>query len=111
MSHLVDKLRRARETRVEAGGFTFVCLRPTGLDVAEMSAVSRGRAILPYVIGWEGVRELDLIPGGDPHPVEFDADVCAAWLADRLDILAPLAEAVFGAYTAHLKAIAEQKKS
>lgn len=108
---LVDKIRKARETEVEAGGFTFVIRRPTGLEVAEMSAVSRGRAVLPYVIGWKGVREIDVIPGGDPHPLAFDAEVCAEWLGDRLDILAPLATQVFESYAAHLKAIEEQKKS
>ena len=108
---LVEKIRKARETKVEAGGFTFVIRRPTGLEMAEMPAISRGRAILPFVIGWEGVREIDIAPGGDPHPLKFDADVCAEWLGDRLDILAPLATAVFDAYTAHQAALEEQKKS
>lgn len=108
---LVDKLRKAREMKVEAGGFTFVIRRPTALEMAEMPAISRGRAVLPFVIGWEGVREIDIAPGGDPHPLAFDADVCAEWLGDRLDILAPLATQIFDAYTAYQKSLQEQKKS
>jgi hypothetical protein len=108
---LVEKIRKARETKVEAGGFAFVIRRPTALEMAEMPAISRGRAILPFVIGWEGVKEIDVIPGGDPHPLAFDAGVCSEWLGDRLDILAPLATQIFDAYTAHQKAIEEQKKS
>ena len=98
---LVEKIRKARETKVEAGGFTFVIRRPTGLEMAEMPAISRGRAILPYVIGWEGVREIDIAPGGDPHPLKFDADVCAEWLTDRLDLLAPVVDSVFGSFKQH----------
>lgn len=108
---LVDKIRKARELRVQAGGHTFIVRRPTGLDVVEMGQVSRGRAVLPYIVGWDGVREMDMIPGGDPHPVPFDADVCAEWLGDRLDILGPLATAAFEAYTDHAKKLDEQKKS
>lgn len=108
---LVEKIRKARETRVEAGGFGFLIRRPTALDMAELTAVSRGRAVLPYVIGWDGVREIDVIPGGDPHLLPFDADVCAEWLTDRIDILAPLATAIFDSFAAHQAALGEQKKS
>lgn len=108
---LVDKIRKAREAKVEAGGFTFVIRRPTALELAEMPEISRGRAILPFVIGWEGVREIDLIAGGDPHPLAFDAAACAEWLGDRLDILAPLATQVMEACMKYQKSIEEQKKS
>lgn len=108
---LVEKIRRARETRVEVAGFTFVIRRPTALEVAEMPAISRGRAILPYILDWEGVREIDVVPGGDPHPLKFSADVCAEWLGDRLDILAPLATKVFESYAEYQKSLEEQKKS
>jgi hypothetical protein len=108
---LVEKIRKARETKVEAGGFTFVIRRPTALEMAEMPAISRGRAIVPFVIGWEGVREIDVIPGGDPHPLAFSADVCAEWLGDRLDLLSPLATAVFDSFTAYQSRIEGEKKS
>lgn len=111
MSVLVDKLRKAREVTVEVGGFGFVIRRPTALEMIEIQNQPRGRAILPFVIGWDGVKELDLIPGGDPHPLAFDADVCAEWLTDRLDLLAPVAEAVFAAFAAHESALEGAKKN
>ncbi len=52
-----------------------------------------------------------MIPGGDPHLLPFDADVCAEWLTDRIDILAPLATAIFDSFAAHQAALGEQKKS
>lgn len=108
---LVEKIRKARETKVEAGGFTFVIRRPTALEMSEMASASRGRAVLPFVIGWDGVREMDIIPGGDPHPLPFDAGVCAEWLADRFDLLVPLATQVFDAFVAHQARLNDEKKS
>ncbi len=111
MSALLDKLRRAREFKVEAGGFTFTLLRPTDVEWLEMSSQNTARAILPFVIGWEGVKELDLIPGGDPHPLPFDRDACGEWLTDRIDLLPALIEAFVKAYEAHLGARADAAKN
>jgi len=108
---LIDKIRKARETKVEAGGFTFVIRRPTELEMVEIQSLPRGRAILPFVIGWEGVKELDLVPGGDPHPLDFDADVCTEWLTDRLDLLGPVADGVFAAFSAHAARLEDAKKN
>lgn len=108
---LVDKLRKARETTVAVGGFDFIIRRPTALEMIEMRDQPRGRAILPFVIGWDKVKELDLIPGGDPHPLAFDANVCAEWLTDRLDLLSPLADAVFKAYADHEARREDAKKN
>lgn len=108
---LVEKIRKARETRVGAGGFTFVIRRPTALEMIEIQNQPRGRAILPFVIGWEGVKEVDLIPGGDPHPLAFSADACEEWLTDRLDLLAPVADAVFAAFKEHEDRLEDAKKN
>lgn len=111
MSLLIDKLRRARETKVQAGGFGFIVRRPTALEMIEIQNQPRGRAILPFVVGWEGVRELDLIPGGDPHPLAFDADLAREWLIDRIDLLAPLADAIFEAFRRHEATLEDAKKN
>lgn len=108
---LIDKLRRAREFKVEAGGYSFTLRRPTDVEWIEISGQSTARAILPFVIGWEGVKELDLIPGGDPHPLPFDAAACQEWLADRLDILPVLLEAFVKSYEAHLAARGAAEKN
>lgn len=101
----MSKLTKYRQQRVPVGGYTFVVLRPTELQMAEIRAglpmgskqlagLALQRALLGFVVGWEGVTEGDVLPGGMPHPLEFDADLCAEWLSDRLDLLVPLAEAV-----------------
>lgn len=110
---LIDKMRKAREQVVEAGGFTFTIRRPTQLEMIELSASprSRGRAVLPFITGWSCVTGLDVIPGGDPHPLEFDAAVRDEWLTDRLDLLKPLSDAIFAAYTAEEARREDAKKN
>ena len=68
-------------------------------------------AWLPHVVGWKGVREIDLIPGGDPHPLEFSAEVRDEWLADRPDLLGPLVQAMGEAYQAHADALGAAAKN
>lgn len=108
---LVQKIRKARESRVEVGGYGFQIRRPTALEMMEINGKARGRAYLGFIIGWDGVTQLDVIPGGDPHPLEFDADVCAEWLTDRLDLLAPLTDAIDSAYAAHEARLEDAKKN
>ena len=111
MSALLEKIRRAREFRVEAGGYSFTLRRPTDVEWLEVAGQSTARAVLPYIIGWEGVKELDLIPGGDPHPLPFDAEACQEWLADRIDLLPTLLEAFVKSYEAHLQARSDAEKN
>ncbi len=111
MSALLDKIRRAREFRVEAAGYTFTVRRPTDVEWMEIAGQSTARAVLPFVIDWEGVKELDLIPGGDPHPVPFDNAACQEWVADRLDILPILLDAFVKSYEAHLQARGDAAKN
>lgn len=110
MPSLTERMRKAREQRVTAGGVTFIVRRPTDLDMIELRGQVDARALLRFIVGWEGVTEGHLIKGGDPHPLPWDADACVEWLADRPDILAPLVEAVLAAYTAHAERLAAEKK-
>lgn len=110
---LVEKMRKAREVRVPVGDKAFIIRRPTALEMIELrqSAQARGRAVLPFVVGWENVTSLDLMPGGDAGPVAFDAGVAAEWLTDRLDLLQPVADAVFKAYQDHEDKLEAAKKN
>lgn len=101
MSALADKIRRSREQRVELGGFVFVVRRPTDVDMAQLYRSRQPTDFLRFVVGWEKVREMDLIPGGDPHPAPFDADACTEWLQDRGDLLTPLIERIGEIYQEH----------
>lgn len=103
MSALSAKIRKAREIRVEVADFVFTVLRPTFLEQQEKLREAPARAIPQFVIAWEGVKQSDLFPSGDPIPVEFDADACAEWLADRPDLLAKLADAMLTGIEARAK--------
>ena len=108
---LADKIRKARESTVEVGGYTFTVRRPTDLEMFELQgSVSAGR-LLPFVVGWSGVKELDLVPGGDPHPLPFDAAACAEWLADRPDLLGPIVSALVDRYAQHTEALGVAAKN
>lgn len=108
---LIDKLRKAREVVKTIGGFDFTIRRPTQLEMLEIQNQPRGRAILPYVVGWSGVREMDLVPGGDPHPLPFAPELRDEWLVDRIDLLVPLADAVFEVYREHEARLEDAKKN
>lgn len=108
---LVEKLRRARERDVSAGGYTFTVRRPTDVEMVAIAKAGTVLAWLPHVVGWKGVREIDLIPGGDPHPLEFSAEVRDEWLADRPDLLGPLVQAMGEAYQAHADALGAAAKN
>ena len=101
----LERYKKSGQTRVEAGGFTFVVQRPTQ---AEVYAAGDRRIdvdfVARHVVGWEGVHESDLVAGGDPEPIEFDAAVFSAWLADRADLWAPLTDAVVSSFKAHEEA-------
>lgn len=111
MSALVEKLRRARECRAEVGKFTFILRRPTDLEWASVQGEGPGERILPFVVGWEGVTEGDILNGGDPHPLPFDAAACAEWLSDRPDLFTAVADAIVKAYLDHVSALEAQLKN
>lgn len=101
---LAEKIRKAREFSCESGGFRFTLRRPTDVEMLELQGSGSVGRLFPFIVGWEGVKELDLIPGGDPHPLPFDADACREWLSDRADILGPLVAAVLESYTKRVEA-------
>ena len=101
-SALASKIRNARTLRIPAGGHTFVALRPTDLDMVEFQATDRHpRHLLKHITGWDDVREMDIVPHGDPHPAPFDPEALAEWLKDRLDLLGQIAAGLLNAYAEH----------
>lgn len=109
---LIEKINKAREQVVEAGGLSFVTRRPTDLEVLEMrgQGVSQRDLLRRFVLGWQGVKEIDLIPGGTPKPVEFDHDLFLAWVEDQPEVYAKLLEHITGAYKTHEQQRAEALK-
>jgi len=108
---LADKLRKAREMSVEAGGFKFTVRRPTDLEMIEMRGTVNGSQLLKFILGWDGVREIDMLEGGDPHPLPFTREVAEEWLADRPDLFAKLAEAIIQGYQEHAQKLEDAAKN
>lgn len=107
----LEKFKQAGQTRVEAGGHVFILQRPTLAEIY----VGGGQRIsidfvAAHVVGWENVKESDLIAGGDPEPLAFDGALCAAWLEDRFDLWTPLTEALVASFKQHEEAQAARGK-
>lgn len=114
MSALIEKLRRARESVVEVSGFKFTVRRPTNLEMVEITkgaALTQGDILFKYVTGWEGVKEVDLVPGGTGDLVPFDSALFAEWVSDHPELWAPLTNEVVAKYRAHEAALEESIKN
>lgn len=101
MSALADKIRRARESKVEAGGHTFTIRRPTDAEAATLGDLSGAELLRRFVVGWS-LQEIDLIPGGSAVDVPFDADAFVEWVSDQPATFGALAAAIVDAYKAHV---------
>jgi hypothetical protein len=112
MSSLIEKIRKARQTRVTVDGKTFIVRRPTDKEAYAMSySKSEQMDLLEnFVIGWEGITELDLISGGDAVPVEFDRELFIEWIADKPQYWADLTAAITKEYTSHAEKLVEAEK-
>ena len=110
MSVLADKIRKARESVVEAGGYKFTIRRPTDVDMLEFNRIKTPDGLNKFVVGWDGVKEIDLFPGGEGHPAPFDSDACAEWLSDRSDLMIPVVNAIVDAYQAHKTKLGDAEK-
>jgi hypothetical protein len=111
-AHLIEKLKKSRETQVEAGGKRFTVRRPTDLEVMEMrgQALKQGDIMERFVIGWPDMQEIDIIPGGSAVPVPFSTELFMEWVADKAELWAPLTQAILSAYEAHQTQVEEQLK-
>lgn len=101
---LIDKIKKSRETNIEAGGFKFTVRRPTDMEVIDFRGqdIKQGDILERFVLCWN-VTETDIIPGGSGIPVPFQTDLFMEWVADRPDLWAPLIGAIMVAYDAHQK--------
>jgi hypothetical protein len=106
---LIAKLKKARETLVSVSGFNFTIRRPTDLEVLNLrgAELKQGDIMSRFVVDWGEMKEIDIIPGGNPVPVPFDSDLFMAWAADRPDLWGPLTDAILTAYADHQAQVAE----
>lgn len=101
MSALADKIRRARESKVDAGGHSFTIRRPTDAEAATLGGMDTVGILGRFVVGWN-LKEIDVIPGGSPIDAPFDAEAFGEWVSDQPDIIGTLAQAVIDSYKAHV---------
>lgn len=108
MADLSAKILAARRRWVEAGGYGFEIQRPTEYDLAELRARRPKDKILgmvelvkAHVVGWRGIKESDLVPGGSEDAPAFGAELFAAFIEDRPKLWAPLAQAIWDSVQEH----------
>lgn len=110
-SHLVEKLRKAREFKFSLpSGRVLLLRRPTEADLAVMPAAGALDFVRRFVVGWDFV-ELDIIAGGGPDSVPFDPDLWISWVDDRSYLWEPIATALLESYKAHNAARSDAEKN
>lgn len=99
---LIEKLKKSRESQVEAGLFNFTVRRPTDMEVANMGGeiIREGDIMRRFVVGWD-VKELDIIPGGTGVAIPFETELFIEWVADKPNLWEPLTKAITTAYETH----------
>ena len=100
------RFQKSRETTIAAGPHSFTVRRPSALDVARMSAEAgiTLEAACRFIVGWAGVNESDLLPGGDPEPLVFDRELLIEWVADKPDLWPVIVTGVVDSFRQHEEA-------
>jgi hypothetical protein len=101
------RFEAARQSSLPIGKHTVTIRRPSPWDVVQAQAGGRRLNIewaAGFVVGWDLI-ESDLLPGGDPEPVAFDADIFLSWLKDNPEFWQPLVKGVTGAYRTYEEAL------
>lgn len=104
---LEERIHAARRITVPVGGWNFIIMRPTYDDMADMhsaGSITSREVVRRFVIGWEGVKELDVVPGGTGEPAEFSAGAFSAWVADQPELWSPLSTAILESFTNYISA-------
>jgi hypothetical protein len=114
---LIDKIKKARETGVEVDGFRFNVRLPSPKEmhivreaIAKNPQVAMCEVAERFVVGWDGVKEIDLIPGGTGVAVEFDHALWAEWCQYKPQFWFPIADAALKAYNTYMETQGETKK-
>lgn len=100
---LADKMRRSRDKQVEVGRWKFTVRRPTDVQAMRfhMERSKVHEVATEVVVGWSGVREIDLFAGGTEDEAPFDREAWAEFVADHPEVWLPIKEAAFDAYNEH----------
>lgn len=113
---LIAKMRRAREVEAEALGFRFSVRIPNAGEMADLGESLAGkpmtfrRVVGAFVVGWN-LREIDLIPGGNPVAAEFSPALFAEWLNEHEPAIEPLAKIILDGIDARRAKLEDDAKN
>lgn len=99
---MLQKLIRSRERGVEVAGRTFTIRRPTDAEALAMEGRDPFDFVRRFVVGWD-LTEGDVLPGGGPEKIAFDAELWAEWAADHPELWSPLALAIVDDFKRHVE--------
>lgn len=113
---LINAIRKARQTRVTVGKYTFTVRRPTvqeylGYRTPDNKIFIPVEDLGKFVSDWSGVTGLDLASSGDGDPVPFNADLFMAWIVDYPDIWTELINGILAAFNSYIAARDDQAKN
>ena len=112
MNRLLDKIRKARESKLKIGSITYKVMRPTDLDTIDMRFENTREAVLgvsKFVVDWDA-KEVDLFPGGSGSNAEFDTEVFVEYIKDHPESWAPLIEGIRDLYSRYNEQRKEREK-
>lgn len=112
-ANLIERIKKARQTTVKIGDITLICRRPTDLEMIELygDEVTQRVILRKFVDGWEGMTELQLVPGGTANPVPFSHELYDEWIEDQPESWNVIIDTVMQGYKAHQDARKESAKN
>lgn len=105
-----ERMEAARQSNLPIGDRNLTITRPSPWDVLTAQASGQRLDIewaAGYVVGWD-FTEADLMAGGDPEPVAFNAKAFTLWIKDEPKHWKALVDGVKAVYQAHEKALNER---
>ncbi|MGZ8927136.1 MAG: hypothetical protein ACXW03_01630 [Methylobacter sp.] len=136
MSALLEKLKKSRQTNVTVDGKAFTITRPTPMQAMEWLNDMGGNplakedvqqfytemftlknllwrrlaqtAIERFVVGWPGMQEIDIIPGGSGVELPFDLELFLLWVQDHPKIITELGFHIFSAWLGHISEVDQE---
>ena len=108
---LIEKLKAARQFTETADGHTYTLRRPTDAETISLTSGSALDLVKRFVIGWDHTEISLGIPGGNPTPAPFDAELWAEWVADQPQLWPQLSTAIVAAYQRHAEAREQTAKN
>jgi hypothetical protein len=98
---LIEKIRATRISPVTVGKYTFTIRRPTDIERITLAGTTHIDILKKFVVGWAGVQEIDLVPGGTDITVPFDSELFVEWVSDQPGMWAPIIDGVLDAMRLH----------